>query len=191
MWETPVTALSLPRQLPPPVGGIRRAWEPGDTTPQGLHLPQGVATEAQMLTDALVKQAETVRLELHGVWEGGPTVFSGETEAQRIMQQGGGDHVHRLVIRGSFFTPSRQTKTQSRDVGAWGSTTPPGLLSPLGHGRRLVLGAVHSVSVLVLPLTVCPWASHIASLGLSFIICEVGINPLPRLNENLPIIHAS
>lgn len=74
MWETHVTALSSPRQLLPPVGGIRRAWEPGDTTPQGLHLPQGVATEAQMLTDALVKQAEMVRLELRGAWEDGHSV---------------------------------------------------------------------------------------------------------------------
>lgn len=64
MWEAHVTALSPPRLLPPPVCGIRKPWEPGDTAPWGLYLPQGVAAvtqkcdQAQMLENAPVKQAE-------------------------------------------------------------------------------------------------------------------------------------
>ena len=56
--------LSAPRLFPPPVCGTRKLWELGDTTPQGVYLPQGVAavtqrcSQARMLTDASVKLAE-------------------------------------------------------------------------------------------------------------------------------------
>lgn len=64
VWEAGVTAPSAPRLFPPPVCGTRKLWELGDTTPQGVYLPQGVVTvtqrcsQARMLADASIKLAE-------------------------------------------------------------------------------------------------------------------------------------
>lgn len=88
MWEVLVTALSPQWLLPPPVCGIRKPWEPDDTIPWGLHLPQGGAAVTQSCHQAQMhwynrqKRSDNWS-ELHEAGEGSSTVLSGETEAQR------------------------------------------------------------------------------------------------------------
>ena len=56
-------------------------------------------------------------------------------------------------------------------------TTLPGLCIPCVVAR----GGLQTVSILVLPLPACPWATPISPLITSFIIYQVRMNPLPKL----------
>jgi hypothetical protein len=55
-----------------------------------------------------------------------------------------------------------------------------GVLWPLAPPGHLALQAR-----LLLSLSLCPQTNYLASLGLSFSICEVGMNEFSKLNENL------